>query len=861
MNARGGVFPDRGGGYDRPSPSAAPGVDGSFGQRLALVGWVVSSGAGGSRRRARERGPARAAIGPARAGRCSPRCAPSSAARRPIAELPAPRSLRGADGSEPRRGESRYRSRPTVPGFKKSPAPPTNAEPTTLRAIAGATRPSVGSRSLARRYAAAALDFADARAMCSRRRLAARGKDAARSAAGAQPDATSAAASEPPQAASAATGAHAHAAESATARTRIRTIRRPARTRSARFSDGRARTSARFVGWRARERARGGVRRRPAHSGSAATGPAAAGAGASAPAGGAVVSEDVRTALRAEASGAGATAAVAPSSRRQSPQPASTLEEIALVWFTRIGAAILLLGVAYFFKYAVDNNWIGPLGRVALGALAGAARPRLRRSHPPAHPRRSTSRCSRRRPLAAPLHRLRQHAFYHLVARAGRLRRRSSSSRCSAARSPSTTAARPSSSSRSPPRSPRRCCSRRARIAPSRSSATSWSSPRSRTPRRCACSSAGRCGSASSARRRSSPAGTASSSTCTRRPSTRTSTLPHRRARRRLLRARQPRGAARRRRRVLRRVAGRLPRARRALAKLWPLAMLVAAALLAHVGFAALLYDHPLVLGARARRARRASSLLFGREKRSELLLAAARRLVRRAGRDGARRASAHQPVGDAGAARAVGRRSTSRASCAGSSPAARSRPAPTTLVLVGGVGLRASPCSRGAARRIRIRSASRWCMVALSLGYGALGVVADAAVVAGGAIGLTLRVPARAHAAVGRARPAIRRGRRAGGPRSTSARDRAGSCSSSARRRRRCACSSSPPPASASRSSPSRTPTRAGLLRARLLAAVGARRSRARRALLRARRRRSRAPRRPCCSARRSGCSPPPSR
>ncbi|HEX6838583.1 MAG TPA: DUF2339 domain-containing protein, partial [Polyangia bacterium] len=54
--------------------------------------------------------------------------------------------------------------------------------------------------------------------------------------------------------------------------------------------------------------------------------------------------------------------------------PAASLEEkIALVWFTRIGAAVLLLGVAWFFKYAVDNDWIGPLGRVALGALAGAA--------------------------------------------------------------------------------------------------------------------------------------------------------------------------------------------------------------------------------------------------------------------------------------------------------------------------------------------------------------------------------------------------------------------------------------------------------------------------------------------------------
>ncbi|MDB4965512.1 MAG: uncharacterized protein JWN44_1201 [Myxococcales bacterium] len=67
----------------------------------------------------------------------------------------------------------------------------------------------------------------------------------------------------------------------------------------------------------------------------------------------------------------------APSMPAAAPTPAaapsSTLEEkIALVWFTRIGAAILLLGVAWFFKYAVDSNWIGPLGRVALGALAGA---------------------------------------------------------------------------------------------------------------------------------------------------------------------------------------------------------------------------------------------------------------------------------------------------------------------------------------------------------------------------------------------------------------------------------------------------------------------------------------------------------
>lgn len=58
----------------------------------------------------------------------------------------------------------------------------------------------------------------------------------------------------------------------------------------------------------------------------------------------------------------------------QVPAAGTSLEErIALVWFTRIGALALILGAAYFFKYAVDNEWIGPAGRVALGALAGVA--------------------------------------------------------------------------------------------------------------------------------------------------------------------------------------------------------------------------------------------------------------------------------------------------------------------------------------------------------------------------------------------------------------------------------------------------------------------------------------------------------
>jgi len=47
--------------------------------------------------------------------------------------------------------------------------------------------------------------------------------------------------------------------------------------------------------------------------------------------------------------------------------------EIAIgrVWFNRIGILAIILGVSFFLKYAFDNNWVGPLGRVVLGLLAG----------------------------------------------------------------------------------------------------------------------------------------------------------------------------------------------------------------------------------------------------------------------------------------------------------------------------------------------------------------------------------------------------------------------------------------------------------------------------------------------------------
>jgi len=42
-------------------------------------------------------------------------------------------------------------------------------------------------------------------------------------------------------------------------------------------------------------------------------------------------------------------------------------------WLNRIGIAAVLIGVSYFLKFAFDNNWIGPAGRVSIGLLAGIA--------------------------------------------------------------------------------------------------------------------------------------------------------------------------------------------------------------------------------------------------------------------------------------------------------------------------------------------------------------------------------------------------------------------------------------------------------------------------------------------------------
>ena len=70
---------------------------------------------------------------------------------------------------------------------------------------------------------------------------------------------------------------------------------------------------------------------------------------------------------------------VVPASPSPAPQFAAPAPEIDLEsrigshWLNRIGISAVLIGVSYFLKFAFDNNWIGPAGRVSIGLLAGIA--------------------------------------------------------------------------------------------------------------------------------------------------------------------------------------------------------------------------------------------------------------------------------------------------------------------------------------------------------------------------------------------------------------------------------------------------------------------------------------------------------
>jgi uncharacterized membrane protein len=42
-------------------------------------------------------------------------------------------------------------------------------------------------------------------------------------------------------------------------------------------------------------------------------------------------------------------------------------------WLNRIGIIAVLVGVSLFLRYAFESKWVGPVGRVSLGLLAGIA--------------------------------------------------------------------------------------------------------------------------------------------------------------------------------------------------------------------------------------------------------------------------------------------------------------------------------------------------------------------------------------------------------------------------------------------------------------------------------------------------------
>src|SRR5713226_6217537 len=66
----------------------------------------------------------------------------------------------------------------------------------------------------------------------------------------------------------------------------------------------------------------------------------------------------------------------APPLHSSKPKSSSNLDLETLIggrWLNRIGIVAIISAVTFFLKYAFDNNWIGPRGRVAIGILLGAA--------------------------------------------------------------------------------------------------------------------------------------------------------------------------------------------------------------------------------------------------------------------------------------------------------------------------------------------------------------------------------------------------------------------------------------------------------------------------------------------------------
>src|SRR3989449_2642329 len=66
----------------------------------------------------------------------------------------------------------------------------------------------------------------------------------------------------------------------------------------------------------------------------------------------------------------------APPLHSSKPKSSFSLDLETLIggrWLNRIGIVAIISAATFFLKYAFDNNWIGPSGRVAIGILLGAA--------------------------------------------------------------------------------------------------------------------------------------------------------------------------------------------------------------------------------------------------------------------------------------------------------------------------------------------------------------------------------------------------------------------------------------------------------------------------------------------------------
>jgi uncharacterized membrane protein len=61
-----------------------------------------------------------------------------------------------------------------------------------------------------------------------------------------------------------------------------------------------------------------------------------------------------------------------PRSGARSRDGRSLESQIGSQWFNRVGILAVLIGMAWFLKFAIDNHWIGPLGRVLIGLIVGA---------------------------------------------------------------------------------------------------------------------------------------------------------------------------------------------------------------------------------------------------------------------------------------------------------------------------------------------------------------------------------------------------------------------------------------------------------------------------------------------------------